>query len=64
LQGSPAVPFRAPPGVSLVRVQLDNGQTIMEAFRPGTENSAVPPDAGIFAPGEAQRVERGLGGLY
>ncbi len=64
LQGSPAVPFRAPPGVSLVRIQTDAGQTIMEAFRPGTENAATPPDAGIFAPGAAQRVESGLGGLY
>ncbi|MCS6892620.1 MAG: PBP1A family penicillin-binding protein [Rhodovarius sp.] len=64
LQGSPPVPFRAPPGISLVRIQHDNGQTIQEAFRPGTENAAVPPDGGIFAPGAAQRVEGGLGGLY
>lgn len=64
LQDSPAVPFRAPPGVSLVRIQTDSGQSIVEAFRPGTENTAAPPDAGIFTPGAAQRVETGLGGLY
>ncbi len=62
LQGSPPVPFRAPPGVSLVRITHDNGQSIMEAFRPGTENSAQPVDG--FAPGAAERVERGLGGVY
>ena len=64
LQGSPAVPFRAPAGISLVRIQTDNGQPVIEAFRPGTESSAVAPDAGIFAPGAAQRIEGGLGGLY
>ena len=41
LAGSPAVPFRAPPGVALVRIQTDRGETILEAFRPGTENSAT-----------------------
>ena len=60
LRGSPPVPFRAPPGVSLVRVQLDNGQTIMEAFRPGTENSATPVGGGP----SAERVESSLGGVY
>ncbi len=66
LQGSPPVPFRAPPGVALVRLQLENGQTIMEAFRPGTENSARPP-SDPFADGAAAAaagVDRGLGGLY
>ena len=43
LQGSPPVPFRAPPGVALVRMQLENGQTLLEAFRPGTEYAARPP---------------------
>ncbi|RVT95825.1 PBP1A family penicillin-binding protein [Rhodovarius crocodyli] len=62
LQGSPAVPFRAPPGVSLVRIQHDNGQSIIEAFRPGTENSAQPVDS--FSPGAAERVEQNLGGIY
>ena len=61
LRGSPPVPFRAPPGVSLVRVQLENGQSIMEAFRPGTETSA---NLGSGGGGSADRVESGLGGLY
>ncbi len=62
LRGSPPVPFRAPPGVALVRIQTDNGQTIMEAFRPGTENSARPPEE---APtGTATALDSGLGGLY
>ncbi len=62
LQGSPPVPFRAPPGVALVRITHDTGQTITEAFRPGTENSARPP--GDIGPGAAARVDSGLGGLY
>ena len=62
LRGSPPVPFRAPPGVSLVRITTDNGQAIMEAFRPGTENSAHSP--GDYGAGAAARVESGLGGLY
>jgi len=62
LAGSPAVPFRAPPGVALVRIQTDRGETILEAFRPGTENSAtVPTEMGS---GAAARVDSGLGGLY
>lgn len=71
LQDSPPVPFRAPPGVALARVQLENGQTILEAFRPGTENAAQPP-ADPFAvsgtpgaPGSAAAgLDSGLGGLY
>ena len=63
LRGSPAVPFRAPPGVALVRMQADNGQTIMEAFRPGTENAARPPEEDP-ARGTAVGLDRGLGGLY
>ncbi|UPY37612.1 PBP1A family penicillin-binding protein [Sediminicoccus sp. KRV36] len=62
LAGSPAVPFRAPPGVALVRIQTDRGETILEAFRPGTENAAtVPTEMGS---GAAARVDSGLGGLY
>jgi membrane peptidoglycan carboxypeptidase len=64
LRGSPPVPFRAPPGVSLVRVTLDNGQSLMEAFRPGTENAAQPVDGTATGAGAASRVESGLGGLY
>jgi penicillin-binding protein 1A len=70
LQGSPPVPFRAPPGVALVRITHDTGQAILEAFRPGTENSAVAPGewggggGGATNPGAAARVDSGLGGLY
>uniref|UniRef100_UPI0022EAE433 penicillin-binding transpeptidase domain-containing protein n=1 Tax=Falsiroseomonas oryzae TaxID=2766473 RepID=UPI0022EAE433 len=69
LQGSPAVPFRAPPGTALVRIQMANGQTILEPFRPGTENSARPP-SDPFAVGQAggggsaAGLDSGLGGLY
>jgi penicillin-binding protein 1A len=41
LKDSPPVPFHAPPGVALVRMQ-DGKNVITEAFRPGTENSARP----------------------
>ncbi len=64
LRGSPPVPFRAPPGVALVRMTTDNGQTILEAFRPGTENSAVPPTEEATQGGTAASVDTGLGGLY
>ena len=66
LQDSPPVPFRAPPGTALVRIHLENGQSILEAFRPGTENAARPP-ADPFADGAgaaAAGLDRGLGGLY
>jgi penicillin-binding protein 1A len=64
LQGSPAVPFRAPPGTALVRVQLENGQTILEAFRPGTENAARPPSDPFAGGSAAAGLDSGLGGLY
>ena len=64
LRGSPAVPFRAPPGVALVRLTTDSGQVILEAFRPGTENSAVPPTEEATQGGSATSVDTGLGGLY
>jgi penicillin-binding protein 1A len=64
LRDTPPVPFRAPPGVSYRRITLPNGQTILEAFRPGTEDAARPP-LDPFAGGEgAQRLDSGLGGLY
>src|SRR5260221_3913624 len=45
LADKPGVPFRVPPGIRLVRVNLDTGQraqagdqrVILEAFKPGTE---------------------------
>jgi len=62
LRDSPPVPFRTPPGVALVRIPHDTGQTIVEAFRPGTENAARDPQTVGF--GAAERVDSGLGGLY
>jgi len=64
LQGSPAIPFRAPPGTALVRVQMENGQTILEAFRPGTENAARPPSDPFADGAAAAGLDSGLGGLY
>ncbi|WP_159349237.1 penicillin-binding protein 1A [Roseomonas harenae] len=72
LKDSPPVPFRAPPGVALVRVSLGNGQSILEPFRPGTENAARPPMGGNEASGggrgsagaTASAVDSSLGGLY
>jgi penicillin-binding protein 1A len=45
LKDKPSVPFRVPPGIRLVRVDLKTGQraqpgdanVILEAFKPGTE---------------------------
>ncbi|WP_198367104.1 penicillin-binding protein 1A [Roseomonas sp. KE0001] len=65
LKDSPPVPFRAPPGVALVRTQLENGQTILEAFKPGTENAARPPiDNGVLSSSTPAGVDNSLGGLY
>ncbi len=49
LADKPAVPFRVPPGIKLIRVDLKTGQRagpgterpILEAFKPGT----APPDS-------------------
>jgi penicillin-binding protein 1A len=61
LRGSPPVPFRAPPGVALVRTQVEGG-AILEAFRPGTEDAAQAPREPL---GSAQLgTERALPGLY
>ncbi len=61
LKDSPAVPFRAPPGVALVRTSIGNG-TILEAFRPGTENAARTVGGGGGQGGGG--AEAGVGGLY
>ena len=45
LEGKPAIPFRIPPGIRLVRVDVQTGllaragdrKVILEAFKPGTE---------------------------
>ncbi len=57
LKGQPAIPFRIPPGLDIVRVNLTTGQlagggdrsAIYEPFKPGTEPKAV--DAGVVLNG-------------
>jgi penicillin-binding protein 1A len=64
LRDSPPVPFRAPPGVALVRINVGNG-SILEPFRPGTENSAQRMrDDRDSAGGSAAGLDSNLGGLY
>ncbi len=63
LRDSPPVPFRAPPGVALVRMNVGNG-SILEAFRPGTENSARRRGDGEGGGASATGLDSNLGGLY
>ena len=68
LQGTPAIPFRIPSGIQLVRINAETGtlarfgdeQVILEAFRPGTapRGEALVLDFGMIALDEAMR--RGL----
>jgi penicillin-binding protein 1A len=80
LADKPSVPFQAPVGIKLIRVNVKTGmraspgdsQVINEAFKPGT----APPDGsavvGVVDPDgrpltvspEADRALRGAGGLY
>ncbi|HMR31845.1 MAG TPA: penicillin-binding protein 1A [Geminicoccaceae bacterium] len=78
LKDEPPVPFRTPPGVSIVRVDAATGllpgpgtkSVIAEAFLPGTEPYATSSGGGGTAgagwSGEAPRTSRplGAGGLY
>jgi membrane carboxypeptidase/penicillin-binding protein len=51
IKDQPAIPFRVPPGIRLVRVNAQTGlparagerDAIWEAFKPGTENLATGP---------------------
>jgi penicillin-binding protein 1A len=75
LEGEPGIPFRTPPGVSLVRIDAETGElpgpdtktVIAEAFIPGTEpfnrdDGAAEPDAGAEALGAGfAPPEPGLG---
>ena len=79
LKDKPDVPFRVPPGIKLISVDVKSGMrssgagSILEAFKPGT----APPDSysviGAASPGggplqvspDADRAVRtGTGGLY
>ena len=78
LKGEPAVPFRIPPDIRLVRVDAATGQragpssqkVVLEAFKPGTEptgQSVIIEGYGEGAPGTiapGNAVPSGLGGLY
>jgi len=64
LTDSPAVPFRAPPGVALVRIPVGNG-TILEAFRPGTDTTGQRRlGEGEGGTASAGGLDTALGGLY
>jgi penicillin-binding protein 1A len=78
LADKPAMPFRVPPGIKLIRVDVKTGQragpettrVILEAFKPGTappENDAVAAMGGgtdtVGVGPEADRAVR-RGGLY
>ncbi len=73
LEGKPAIPFRIPPGVRLVRVKAETGElaqpgernVIIEAFRPGYEPTVGGPVLGGFsAEGVEEGPSLGTGGLY
>jgi penicillin-binding protein 1A len=77
LKDKPPTPFRVPPGIKLIRVNVasgmragsgEGGGTILEAFKPGT----APPDAYVAQPAapppgavppDADRAAQ-AGGLY
>ena len=71
----PAQPFRAPPGVRLVRVSSKTGalagggdpHVLVQAFRPGTEPSVSATTNNNAAAGngtEASKARKKIGGLY
>ncbi len=79
LAGKPATPFRVPPGIQLIPIDVATGQraaygakdTILEAFKPGDEppsDTIVIGEGQIPADGNAALLEGGLttgtGGLY
>jgi penicillin-binding protein 1A len=62
LEDQPAIPFRTPPGIRMVRIDAENGKlaspssakVIVEAFKPGTEPGAT--DGGVYIAGDASPV--------
>jgi penicillin-binding protein 1A len=74
LKDQPAIPFRIPPGIELVRVNVETGQlarpgekqVIYEAFKPGSEPTGEGPVAvvtGGLGDGEDDASMAGLGGF-
>jgi penicillin-binding protein 1A len=75
LDGKPAIPFRIPPAIRLVRVNAETGElarprdkdVILEAFKPGTVpsgRSEVLEGQTWTAGGEGPAPATGTGGLY
>jgi penicillin-binding protein 1A len=70
LENRPAIPFRVPPGIRLVRVNASTGvvaqrgekRVILEAFKPGTEPTELGPvvDGGYRPSGVAAKRARGI----
>ena len=69
LAEAPAIPFRIPPGVRLVRIDADTGllpganteRVILEAFKPGTEPSTSVPSREAGAEGLLLGARRSTG---
>jgi penicillin-binding protein 1A len=75
LKDVPDTPFRVPPGIKLISVDVHTGQrstgpgSIMEAFKPGTAppdsyGGGGGPDIGAQVTPDVERVGGGTGGLY
>ncbi len=75
LKNKAAIPFRIPPGIRLVRVNVSNGQLakpgdkniILEAFKPGTVptgRTEVLEGQSWTASGNSDKPATGTGGLY
>jgi penicillin-binding protein 1A len=77
LADKPAMPFRVPPGIKLIRVDARTGQragpestrVILEAFKPGTappENNAIAAMGGAETTGVSPEADSAVrrGGLY
>ncbi len=80
LAGKPDTPFRVPPGIKLISVDVHSGTrssgagSILEAFKPGTAppdsysapsgGGAAPAPAGGNLPANDAQVGNGAGGLY
>jgi penicillin-binding protein 1A len=74
LARQPAIPFRIPPGIELVRIAGATGlpampgdrRVVLEAFKPGTvpENSAPVLDGTLAAGAISGSKRAGTGGLY
>jgi penicillin-binding protein 1A len=79
LADNPAMPFRIPPGVKLIRINPKTGiraqpgdkAAILEAFKPGTQPAGSysamgnsDADGGYITPEADQALTSGTGGLY